>query len=89
MGGAEGRVTTGKTRSGWEEERKKYYDSRGWKVQEIEELRQEGALKGKIIAKVESNLQREERWKRIREAKYNKLYGRVKGEGIPGYFKKE
>lgn len=43
-------------------------------MQEIKELRQEGALRGEIIANVEKDLQREERWKRIRVTKYNKYY---------------
>lgn len=47
-------------------------------MQEIEEPRQKGAPRGEIIANVEKDLQREERWKRIRETKYNKWYGKVK-----------
>lgn len=34
-------------------------------------------------------LQKEDRWKRIRESKYNKWYGWVKEEGMPDYMKKE
>lgn len=33
-------------------------------------------------------LQREERWRRIGTSRYNKWYGRMKGNGIPGYLKK-
>lgn len=33
-------------------------------------------------------MQREERWKRIRETEYNKWYEKVKGMGVPGYLKR-
>lgn len=32
--------------------------------------------------------QREERWKRIRELKYNRWYKEIKGERVPEYLKK-
>jgi len=32
--------------------------------------------------------QREERWERISNAKFNKWYGWIKGEGIPEYLKR-
>lgn len=33
-------------------------------------------------------LQEEESWRMIRGSKYNRLYGAVKGKGVPGYLKK-
>ncbi|EZA48933.1 hypothetical protein X777_12963, partial [Ooceraea biroi] len=43
---------------------------------------------GEDIYEKERNVQREQRWKKIRESRYNKWYGWVKGDGIPGYLKK-
>lgn len=51
-------------------------------------MRNEGELKGEMLVERERKLQREERWRRIAEARSNVWYGRVKGEGIPGYLKK-
>lgn len=42
---------------------------------------------GEVIHR-EKELQRRERWNRIRKSKYNKWFKEVKGEGIPGYLKK-
>lgn len=42
---------------------------------------------GKIVGR-EKEKQREERWERIRESKYNKLYKEVKEGGILEYLKK-
>jgi len=33
--------------------------------------------------------QRKERWGKIRESRYSKWYGKVKGKGIPEYLKKD
>ncbi|XP_076656124.1 uncharacterized protein LOC143360857 [Halictus rubicundus] len=40
------------------------------------------------IVKREKKKQQGERWEKIGRARYNMWYGRVKGEGIPGYLKK-
>jgi len=37
---------------------------------------------------VDKEKQREERWKKIRSSRFNRWYGRVKEERIPGYLKK-
>lgn len=55
----------------WEEKRKEYCECRGWKVEEIEELRREGESKGENLVKKEKELRREERWRKIRESKFN------------------
>jgi len=34
-------------------------------------------------------MQKEERWKKIQESRFNRWYKIVKGEGIPGYLKKK
>lgn len=33
-------------------------------------------------------MQKEERWEKIRESRYNRWYGEWKGEGIPEYLKR-
>lgn len=40
------------------------------------------------LMKRDKEEQRKERWERIRNSKFNKLYKEVKGEGIPKYLKK-
>jgi len=40
------------------------------------------------MARWEREVQRAERWERIRESRYNKWYKEIKGEGIPEYLKK-
>ncbi|CAK9801077.1 Retrovirus-related Pol polyprotein from type-1 retrotransposable element R2 (Fragment) [Anthophora plagiata] len=73
---------------GWEEERRKYYERKGWSLERVEEMREEGGLRGEELVRREKRIQEEERWKRIRESKYNKWYKMVKGVGVPGYLKK-
>jgi len=53
-----------------------------------EREREEGVLDFSRLEEYDTKLQREERWKRIKNSKYNKWYKRVKGKGIPGYLKK-
>jgi len=36
----------------------------------------------------ERKLQEKERWEKIRESKFNKWYGKVKGKGVPEYLRK-
>lgn len=75
------------SRSGRERERKEFFEERGCKAVEVD--RNEGGedWMSRFIA-VDRERQRKERWERIREAKFNKWYGRVKGKGVPGYLKK-
>ncbi|XP_077280504.1 uncharacterized protein LOC143907534 [Temnothorax americanus] len=82
------RAKRGVSRGGWEEERKEAAESRGWKIEEVEELREDGMWRGEDVLEREKRMQREERWKEIGEAKFNKWYGMIKGEGIPEYLKK-
>lgn len=78
-----GRAARGVESRRWERKRKEYRECRGWKVGEIEDLRREGELKGENLLKKEKELRREERWRKMRESKFNKWYGRVRGEGMP------
>lgn len=57
-------------------------------MEEVERLREESLLRGKGVIRRERNKQRKERRERISGSKYNKWYGRVKGEGVPDYLKK-
>lgn len=43
---------------------------------------------GEVIWERERRIQKEKRWKRIRNSRFNKWYGMMKGEGLPGYLKK-
>ncbi|CAK9832677.1 Retrovirus-related Pol polyprotein from type-1 retrotransposable element R2 (Fragment) [Anthophora retusa] len=72
----------------WEEVRREFYEKKGWTLEEVEELREEGGLRGEELVRRERSRQREERWRRIRESRYNKWYKMVKGDGVPGYLKK-
>lgn len=74
--------------SDWEIERKKFFEERGFSLEEVEGERENGEWGFEKIIESEKELQRRERWERIRESRYNKWYGEVKGEGIPGYLKK-
>lgn len=77
-----GRIRRGKEGIGWEEERRRFIKERGWKMEEMVELRGEELIERK------RRLQKEERWKRIWGSEYNRWYKWVKGEGVPGYLKK-
>ncbi|EZA56063.1 hypothetical protein X777_03890 [Ooceraea biroi] len=54
----------------------------------MEKKREEGRYWYGEIEKVNKEKQTEERWKRIRESRYNSWYKEVKGRGLPGYLKK-
>lgn len=50
-------------------------------------LREREISFGEVEAR-EKVMQREERWERIRNSTYNRWYGLMKEEGIPGYLRK-
>lgn len=82
------RAREGKVMGEWEEKRREFWGERGWKIEEVGRLREVGMLKGEELYEREKRRQREERWKKIRTSRFNSWYGRVKGEGVPGYLKK-
>lgn len=45
---------------------------RGWKVEEMEELREKGLLRGEELRERESRIQKEERWSKIKNSRSNK-----------------
>lgn len=83
------RVKEGRALVGWEEERKRFYDRKGWSLEEVEVLRDEGLLRGEELVRREKLMQEKERWNRIRESRYNKWYKMVIGEGVPGYLRND
>lgn len=48
----------------------------------------EGGMDFKRLEEKDREIQTEEGWRKIRESRFNKWYGCIKGEGIPGYIKK-
>ncbi|EFN86234.1 hypothetical protein EAI_01473 [Harpegnathos saltator] len=66
----------------WEQERGDLMKERG-----IGEERRE-TMGYKEVERKDRELLREERWRKIRESKYNKWYKFVKGEAIPEYLEK-
>ena len=72
-----GRARRGGVLGGWEQERKGFYEERGWTVEGVERMRGGGELRGEELVSVEKRLQEGDRW-----------YAAVKGVGVPGYLKK-
>lgn len=64
-----------------------FYEERGWGLEEVEELREEGLLRGEELVRRDKAKQRKERWEKIGNSNFNRWYGKVKGEGIPEYLK--
>lgn len=72
----------------WEKERREFMGERGWRIEEVERLREVRKLRGEELYEREKRRQSEKRWEKIRMTKFNSWYGRVKEEGIQGYLKK-
>lgn len=79
------RAQEGKVMGKWEEERRGFYEEKNWKIEEIERLREEGALRGEEVIARERRWQEDERWEKIRNSRFNRWYGRVKGREVPKY----
>ena len=82
-----GRARRGKVLGGWEEERKGFFEERGWTVEGVELVRGRGEMRGEELVCRGRRLEEVERWERIRESRYNRWYGVVKSVGVPGYLK--
>jgi len=74
--------------SGWEEERRKLFEERGWNIREMEKSREEGHVWFGVLIKADREIQRLERWQKIRESRYNTWFREIKEEGIPEYLRK-
>lgn len=72
----------------WEEERKQFFEDRGMTVEEVEGKREEEGEWFMELERRDGERQTEERREKLREAKFSRFYGGVKGAGIPGYLKK-
>ncbi|XP_053989994.1 uncharacterized protein LOC128882420 [Hylaeus volcanicus] len=83
-----GRAVRGRVLGEWEEERREFWERKGWSIGEVEEWRDEGRLRGEEIVRREKEVQREERWRKIMESRYNTWYKMIKGEQVPRYLKK-
>lgn len=73
---------------GWEEERGKFCEEKGWSAAKVERRWVEGEMRGEVLVWVERRRQDAERWRKVVEAKRNKEYKFVKGREVPGYLKK-
>lgn len=62
----------GKVAEEWERERKEYHKVKKWEIEEIEEMRKEGELKGEKIIGKKRRWQEKKRWERIGELRFNK-----------------
>lgn len=78
MGGNEGKVSEGESEVGLGE--------REERIEEMKRKRDRGEARYEEWEEEDKRRARGERWDRIRESKYNRWYGRVKGE--EGYLKK-
>jgi len=74
--------------SKWERERQEFFEERGKELKKMEKEREEGEFDFSSLEEWDKIKQREERWRKIGESRYNKWYKMVKGEGTPGYLKK-
>lgn len=81
-GNYEERWRRGKIVKRWKHKKKEFLGERG--VQEEEEER----IEYEVLEIRDKKKQEEERGREIDEARYNKWYRRVRGEGIPDYLKK-
>lgn len=50
-----------KARMGWEEERRSFYEDRGWRLEEVERRKEEGLLRGEELIKREKDKQKKKR----------------------------
>lgn len=53
------RAREGKVIGEWEEERRDYYKEKGWSLREVENLRDEGELRGEVLIDKERKWQKE------------------------------
>lgn len=81
------RAEEGRELSRWEKERVEFLSERGVSPGEEDEM--EGKSKMWRLRKREKELQRKERWERIKESRFNVWYKMIKGESVLGYLKKD
>lgn len=64
-----------------------FFEGRGIGIEEVEGRRERGGGAGFWGVDKGRDLDRKEKWEKIRESRYNKWYSMIKGKGIPGYLK--
>lgn len=82
------RSRRGMIRSRWENERKEFFEERGVRIQEVEEMREVEKDWFKELEKRDKERQRRERWEKIGESNYNRWYKVIKKEEVPEYLRK-
>ncbi|XP_024883228.1 uncharacterized protein LOC112461981 [Temnothorax curvispinosus] len=78
-----------KKKSKWEEERKSFYERRGYAVKEIERKRGEGWSSIEELTERDRDIQIQEKDERIRESRYNKWYKEVIESRRPEYLERK
>ncbi|KYN22000.1 hypothetical protein ALC57_05612 [Trachymyrmex cornetzi] len=74
----------GEKLEGWEKERMQCFEDVGsWQRGELE-----GGVNFEDLLERDRVMQKEERWEKIRESRFNRWYGWVKGEGVSAYLGK-
>nr|XP_034195024.1 golgin subfamily A member 6-like protein 6 [Osmia lignaria] len=74
--------------SKWEEERRKFFEERGLKLEKLEEKRSSGEMGYEELEERDKQMQEEERWEKITESRYNRWYKTIIEPGIPRYLEK-
>ncbi|KYN20536.1 hypothetical protein ALC57_07111 [Trachymyrmex cornetzi] len=85
---AMGNLGKGEKLEGWEREREQYFVERGVEVDRGVRGDGEGEVNFEEIQERDREMQRMERWEKIRDSRYNMWYGWIKGEGLPKYLNK-
>ncbi|KAK4879041.1 hypothetical protein RN001_007187 [Aquatica leii] len=76
----------GKVKYG-QEGREEYYKRNGYASEEVERLREEGVGTREEIIRRDRDIEKQERWTKIKESRYNRNYKDIKDEGVPEYLK--
>ncbi|KAK4886246.1 hypothetical protein RN001_002517 [Aquatica leii] len=79
-------IKGGKVKYG-QEGREEYYKRNGYASEEVERLREEGVGTREEIIRRDRDSEKQERWTKIKESRYNRNYKDIKGEGVPEYLK--
>ncbi|KYN24369.1 hypothetical protein ALC57_04031, partial [Trachymyrmex cornetzi] len=80
-----GNIGKGEKLEGWEKERRQYFEDRGVEVGSWQRGELEGGVNFEDLLERDRVMQKEERWEKIRESRFNRWYGWVKGKGVPAY----
>lgn len=88
FGGDERERESRKRGEGWEKERRKFLEDRKVSMEEVERRREQGEDWFGEVVQRDRELQKMERWEKIRVSRCNKWCKVIKGEEILGYSKK-